>query len=344
MNYKTLQTTAILFVCLLSFSNCKKEEKFHITNVSKESSKQVTSDILIAGGNSSNYYDIQITGSHLALLDYKSDSVLRVLNINDLTPKQVFYRGGNKQEANSPAFIKQIVRENAPDNILLYEEISGECKEITFSKENIEMELSPFTIPPLRGDKNAEINLVDDRYYYITTEPQFVLSYIYRKTNSDVIVGEPHAYINPKLPNQPIAYLSHLSVNEDKNIIYSASRFSNVIQIFDTTGRVNEMYLFGEKPLSPKVDSKKRRLDIEHSTKYFIQIYSTAKYAYCLYSGSSKVDQPSRVIILDWKGNYIKTLQADKPLTAIAIDSSNKYLLGITRNSEGGTDIVKYKI
>ena len=97
--------------------------------------------------------------------------------------------------------------------------------------------------------------------------------------------------------------------------------------------------LIGDQLQLPEKGSKS--LDFHESNKYFRQICGNEQYVYALYSGKRLEEGASDIFVFDWDGEIKKRYHTDRPLEKLAVTKSDKYLVGIALNEEGGTDIVK---
>lgn len=76
--------------------------------------------------------------------------------------------------------------------------------------------------------------------------------------------------------------------------------------------------------------------------------YGTEQYYYALYSGR-KYGEPHRqggkkIIMFDWKGNYIKTFVSDKIIYSFCIDKTNQTLFAIVNEEEEGFVIMSFNL
>jgi hypothetical protein len=95
----------------------------------------------------------------------------------------------------------------------------------------------------------------------------------------------------------------------------------------------------------PRTLVGRQKFDEEHTQKHFIQLYGTAKYVYALYSGSPDFRAETKVFVFKWNGTYVKTFYTPgQTLIKIAVAPSNKYLIGMVRNSRNGFDMVRFPL
>jgi hypothetical protein len=78
--------------------------------------------------------------------------------------------------------------------------------------------------------------------------------------------------------------------------------------------------------------------------------YGTDSYCYMLYSGKTLAENDQRhgwgshIIVFDWKGNYIKTLEPDQDIQSFCVDKTNRMIYAIVLDDEGDYDIMQFKI
>lgn len=337
------QSSYFLFLCcliILLINGCRIDHELQWTYITNEKVKNIAGEVFIPGESESDFYDIQVYGKNLLLLDYKSKSKLQVF---DLTNGQLNYIERDST-FKSLAFTNQLFYSN-DEKVILYDELCGYLYEIALTEAKMDIKKMSFTISSPPAGINVDIHLNDSGYYYIKSYPTFIASYIYRNVKcDDAVVGEPYDYLPSKFPDRAVAFLSHFFVNEKENVIYTASRFTNSIQRYGINGELDEIYILGEKQELPILNNKGQNIDIPNSKKYFIQIYGTNKYVYCLYSGSSGIDCNSKVLVFNWKGKYINSYDLNRSVSCIAIEQCNNYLYGIARNSIGETEVLKYSL
>ena len=97
--------------------------------------------------------------------------------------------------------------------------------------------------------------------------------------------------------------------------------------------------MIGDQLQLPKKGSKS--LDFYESNKHFRHVCGSDQYVYALYSGKRLEEGASDIFVFDWDGEIKKRYHTDRPLEKLAVTKSDKYLVGIALNEEGGTDIVK---
>ena len=120
-------------------------------------------------------------------------------------------------------------------------------------------------------------------------------------------------------------------------------RFVNLILFYDLEGSLTQVTSFGKSKILP-LQKGENQVDVINSTKCFIDIYGTPKYVYCLYNGASDFSKASTIVVFKWDGTHISTLKSDRFLRNIAVDKDDNYVVALASRSDGGTDVVKYKL
>ena len=146
-----------------------------------------------------------------------------------------------------------------------------------------------------------------------------------------------------KICNDPLICSNNLCINEPKNTLVVAYRYVNFISLYNLDGELKTTIQIGEDIAKPYIH-KDLGIKPEKTKKYFIDIYGTSQYIYCLFSGSYDFSTNSTVFIFKWNGIHVKTLQLDHPISKFAIDDKNSFMIGITSNHSGGQDVIRYDL
>ncbi|MDR0606210.1 MAG: TolB-like 6-bladed beta-propeller domain-containing protein [Bacteroidales bacterium] len=78
--------------------------------------------------------------------------------------------------------------------------------------------------------------------------------------------------------------------------------------------------------------------------------YGCDKYCYMLYSGKPYLENGKRsysgkkIIVFDWKGEYVKSFEADKEIFAFCVDENEGVIYAFTYDEEEGNIITRFKI
>ncbi|MDR1098349.1 MAG: TolB-like 6-bladed beta-propeller domain-containing protein [Tannerella sp.] len=78
--------------------------------------------------------------------------------------------------------------------------------------------------------------------------------------------------------------------------------------------------------------------------------HSTASYCYMLYSGKTyaakgkRDDGGSYIIVFDWDGNYVKTLETDREIRTFCVDEAGQIIYAVALGDDGEYGIIKFKL
>ena len=342
----------ILFIhllCLLLFACSQKDKSFHIYNIDIRSNQLLIGEILLSGTDSCLYYDLQITDSFWVFLDYKSDTVIQVFEHSSKLDRPYSYalRGKDKNEFFNPEFTKSISFQN---NVVSLVDDKLFFKEIALDKKENDC-ISSVSKTKLIGEngvhdliRSIEYNYTEQELYAVSLGKNVISQFYFFNPDSGYYWVDPYPKVNIPFPEKSVLYKTNLCVNERKKSIVSALRLMNNLQFYNLRGEMLSAVTFGDSLFFPKIDANNKAIDILNSTKHFINVYGTSKYVYCLYDGSPNYSNQSMILIFNWEGKHITTLQVDRNLRKMAIDKADSYIIAIASNEEGGRDVIKYSL
>ncbi|WP_455628556.1 hypothetical protein [Parabacteroides chinchillae] len=298
------------------------------------------SSVLFTKDCNSYLYDIQITDSYIVVLDSKSDSVMQVHTLKDSQPADIFcLRNGDNNRLISPQFVQSDYRSKNVGNQLSVVDNGIYLKDITLSNTGININS---IILDRRLRKSVDYNITSKEIYAVPiTDYKKFCFYFYNSDSGYYWVDTPPAIIKD-MPKVSMALINNLCVNETSKSIVSAFRFTNYVTFYDLQGNIKTNYKFGEQTFIPFQSENK--IDVINSVKCFTSIYSTSKYVYCLYDGSTDFTASSKILVFKWNGKHVKTWQVDRNLRCLAVDKNNRYLYAISSNPAGGQDILRYAL
>ena len=81
----------------------------------------------------------------------------------------------------------------------------------------------------------------------------------------------------------------------------------------------------------------------------YVCSYGTANYCYMLYIGATYGEtkekaMPRKIVVYDWKGNYIKSYEPDPYLFQFCVDENDEYIYGLVHDAEGEYTIARFKL
>jgi len=339
---------SLLFILVISCKD-KKEDLPFSYHISAEVNKQLTGKVLLAGENNPCYNDLQVTEDYYVLLDAYGDTLLYVYSKKDLSLVSI---GLNKEEKNPflpPYIVKYDYRNKDKKNHLtiwdnkafyssiydldrldLSSNLSGNTTRLhidqVYSRFCVITEKDIYGVPLTTEKKDVGFYSFNPRagYYYVPAFP--------------VMIGADKAFMRSNI------YAPVLCVNEKKDRIVAPMRYINTINFYDLNCDRFRSVTLGEDLIFPVLSESDGSHDAEASRKCFIDAASSDQYIYCLFDGTHDYSSRSLIVVLDWEGRHVETLQADRNLRHIALDREGGYLLALSGDREGIRDLVRYKL
>lgn len=333
------------FIPILLFIICACADKnsIRMTHVSDEKTASIASKMWQAADSSRFYYDLYVTDAYYLFLDDKSDTVIRIYakdNPNVIQNCSVQYK--KQPLIQKLHFLKTNTRYEAKKNQAWIVENKTTIK--TLNPDNL---AGPLVSEAISTPFSALPNSTD---YHITTNEIYAapVNYNYRspffifRPDSGYIRAEIHKHPDLNYPQIGLAYLTNLTVCEEKNSVVAAQRFMNDVLFYDLAGNLQAVVSYGEGHVVPKI--KNNTIDMDNSQKYFIYICGTKNHVYCLYDGSTDYTAQSKILVFDWHGKHIKTYQTDRCLKQIAVNKEETKIIALAANEQSGRDVVSYQI
>lgn len=339
---------SLLFLSLAACKN-KKEDLPFSYHISAEANKQLKGEVLLAGTGHPCYNDLQVTEDYYVLLDAYGDTLLYVYNKKDLSLSRI---GLNKEEKSPflpPYIVKYDYRNKDKKNQLtiwdnkaftssVYDldrldslsHLSGSTSRLhtdqVYSRFCVITEKEIYGIPLTTGKKDVGFYSFNPRagYYYVPAFP--------------VMIGADKAFMRSNI------YAPVLGVNEERGRIVAPMRYINTINLYDLNCDRIRSVTFGQDLIFPVLSESDGSHDMEASTKCFIDVTSSDRYIYCLFDGTNDYSSRSLIVVLDWEGRHIQTLQADRNLRHIVLDTDGTHLLALSGNQTGIRDLIRYKL
>lgn len=286
-------------------------------------------------------YDLNVIGPYIALWDNKSDTVMQII-YKDSINKNVtsIYKKFGENNLWNPKVTKEVKDKNINSFFVIDNNMN--IKQIHIKKDSVKIqEFNKFNTPEL----SSNYNITKKELYAVPSYDINIASPFYFYNNDDGFFRvDPDKHISSILPFAGVAYTCNLCVNEKMNTAVSAYRFTNAVSFYNLEGILSNTFILGKTIFSPILKKNKKEINITSSTKYFIHIYGTLQYVYCLYSGSNDFSSHSRILVFDWTGKYIKSWISDRALRVIAIDENDKHMFAISSDNEGKQSVLKYTL
>lgn len=322
----------ILLIICISCSTDKGEEYL------------LKGEILLKNDTNGNYDEIKITKSYLILLNRKNDTVIKIFKKENLSHVYAYaIKGHGDNNISYPEFMKTNSKEPANsdefwivDNKLTFNRVRISNNKITFNRKYITVaELMPSTQYNVTSKEIYAVPIVDKNVYG---------HFCYANEDEGIYWVDPPKFDSNYKFCKSTAYLSNICVSEKHNKIVSALRFFNRIDIFDLDGCYIKSLNYGKSTIKPLLTKDNRSIDVQSSIKCFIDMCSTDKNIYCIYSGSQDFSNNTTLLVFTWDGKLNRRVILDSRAKQISIDHNEKYIYTISADKAGGNKIIKYKL
>ena len=333
------------FIAVIILSACGDSGKIRVKEIPESKYESITSVIWQKADSGRFYYDLRATESYFTFLDDKSDTIIRIYKRDN--PHELYNYFVTKERNildNKFQFLKTNTRNSTNENQLWI--IENNISIRTINPENSAEELlsAPASFPFKNLPLSVDFNLTKDEILAAPLSDSYRYNspyYLYHP-DSGYIRAEIHKHPDIKYPKVSLAYLTCLTVSEEANSAVSAQRFMNDVLFYDLRGNLRSVATFGKGHIIPEI--KDKTVDMDNSTKFFIYIFGTKKYVYCLYDGTTDYTANSKIIVFDWQGKHIKTYQADRCLKQIVVNETDTEIIALAANEQYGRDVVRYQV
>lgn len=347
---KQLLYLLISLSLFIACSESKNNTGIRTYKANTEITGKLSGEVIFAGYETHNYYDMAITDDYYAFMDYYSDTLLQIRNKKDLSLYQMEPREKDTFYTAYPSFTKYDYTHNGKKNtISIWDNDLHKLKRIDLN----ETKESPLV--SAEADLLSEYNpgkgftnccITPKELYAVSFNPvKPQVFYSSNKTTGQYAVpGYPEIKVPLAGDVHRKAYTSDLTVNEEKGVIVAALRFIDCVNFYNTNCEMTCSVSFADFYTLPVSGITNKYLDAEHSKKCFIDICSSDQSVFCLFDGSTDFTGNSVIYVFDWNGKQKAVLQADRNLRKIATDQSGEYLLALSPNRQGGKDVIKYSL
>lgn len=342
-----MKIPSFYLILVFFFFACSEEKEFTSETVSAQPMQSLSGEVFLHGNSLSNYESLCIRDALLGLLDNRSDTVLQVFGLKDAM--RVFAGTEINHPVGSLSFIHTPgLRRDAA--FLVMENDTKQVWDISFrSKKDPllvwEKASLPFSLEMTKLPRSYDYYVTPTGIYAADSYPERIGGFYCYQPDKKFVFPKTHDYITSEAAHSLESYRVYISVNDACDRICAASRYTNTIHFYyvKTNAQFKRVQL-GEELIEPFYSTEINRVDPERSRKCFTEVYGTKRYVYCLYSGSTDFSAPSLIAVFTWDGKFVRTFQLDRPLSTFTMDEKDDFLWGISRNQNGGTDVVKYKI
>ncbi|GHU57314.1 hypothetical protein FACS189411_10600 [Bacteroidia bacterium] len=334
---KKIYYTIVVLMILTACNSGTKSEY----NVNPDKGKTIKNTVIAT--HKDTYYDIQITDSFVAFLDYKSDTVVQIYKKDDFSKLHQFVlREGANGKFVSPKFTKSDQLDKHTNSLLLVDNNYLKTLQLNPNQEGESVSIQTAKLSS-KLTNSIQYNFITDNILAVSTMDN-VNNLFYYFGSGEYYWVKPEPALLPNYKNIPNVFASNLCVNESVNSIACALRFVNIIQFYSLDAEKTVSIQIGKDILPPILGERRSGVDIVNTPKYCIDMVGTSRYVYCLYDGSTDYSVGSTIFIFDWTGKHISTLKTKNNLRKIVVDKEDTHLIALAGNETAGLDVLMVEI
>lgn len=319
------------------------------TPSSRQVDKVITEDNIVSPQNHKtpitealNVDKINIYDSILICINRMSDTVFHLYNKYDFSYIGSFgVIGQGPNDFQFPFFLKQ----EQCDSILLYDVSLASFKSIhindikTHNTGNIHSVKMPKSL--IRSPNLIQVN---DSCFIGNIDNGEGLFFIYSQEQDEQKWIEFPDLLQQPEQNFTVMNMNRITFNAQQDRIASAMTYYNLLFLYDLKGNLKKTIQLGEEKIEPFIPD-----EYGMNPENLIccrDLASTDEAIYILMQHDVKEkdfdnsdNNPSRIVMLDWDLNYLKTYQLPHYSLSFYVDESQDRIIYTVLNEEGGTDI-----
>lgn len=337
-----IQLVVTVLTALLFLSCKERKEVYKDYSVSGETIPLTQGKTIFTKDGDCYFYDLRVSDSFYLFLDKQSDTTLwiyRNKEVPELVPS--VKRNFSREDLWKPVFTKEV--DPKKDTVFLVDN-NLYLKRLVLNEANKNVALSTLSLLNRNEVYSTDYNITKKEMYAVPIMRGRKNPFYFFNPDSGYYWVDAPAALSQNMPPNAVSYTNSICVNEDANTVVSAFRFTNCLSFYQLDGTLRTTVRFGNDLIIPQLSSNPKELDVKGSIKCFIHICGTPRYVYCLYAGSSDFSGKSRIVVFQWNGRHLKTWEVDRSLRSISVDKSDKYVVAIASNEDGGQDIVRYEL
>lgn len=281
--------------------------------------------------------------SSLVSINRKSDRIFYVYNRADFSYQGSF--GSLGQGPNDflfPFFLNH--NEEMAGCFTVYDVNTASFKKLEYESlmKGNQNAMSSVRMPsPLIGSPN--LTQLTDGSFWGNIDSGQGLFFIYKEDTKELKwIDFPENLLQPK-GDFTVMNMNRISVNENQGKVVSAMGYYNLLFLYDIEGNLSKKVQLGNEPIRPTIigehhisgDNLICCRDIESTNEAIYVLMQNVKEK----NFENMDNPPSRIIVLDWNLNYLKTYQLPFYSMEFFVDEEYHRIIFTKLNEEGGTDI-----
>lgn len=336
--FKMAMKPFIYIALLFLLSCCNKQEIYTILEDKKTSPIVQETDI-----SEILYPDkLGFSDSCLVVINRKSEPFFYIYDKKTFLPKEKFgFAGNGPEDFIFPFFLEQI--DTVSKTTAVYDVNLASFKDINISHLLAHQDSAIITSPMPPSLIGSSVLIKNKDIYYGNIDSGEGLFFIYnRQTDTREWTPFP-ASLLPAEGDFTVMNANRIAANPILGKIVSGMRYYNKLFLYDIkTRKILKEAQIGNEEVSPIVHNQS--LD-GNSKLCCMEIHVSKQYIYILMQNIKEKDweQPegaaSRIIVLDWNLNYVRTYQLAHHTNSFAVDSSCNRILYTATDYEGNTKL-----
>lgn len=329
MNTKVYKNIIYTIVLFSTFFGCRKSEYVYYKLDPEDYVN--TKGLIISNLTNHNIYNLKATKDYYCFLTKKDNHIIHICKKDQSHIYEKILPTDSLSSQNKTYYFTKEVSPISKNNTLYMTKGKKQLLKLHITDDSIDIDTLPACLPFGSTEYNIILNT-----YFASTFQRANKSPYFRFSNTEVLWTKPDPLIKNKIGNS-LYYINHLCISEKHKRTVVAYRFMNFLSFYDLNGNLQCTIEIGTNKFPHKIE-----LGDANIKKYFIDIYGTEKYVYCLYSGSSDLSVPSRILKFNWNGKHIDTFLLDRPIQLFAVDEKKECIIAASSYNTKGQDLIKY--
>lgn len=287
-----------------------------------------------------------VSDSFLVVINRKAEPFFYIYDADSFSFKEKFgFSGNGPEDFLFPFFMDQT--DSVSENVSVYDVNLASFKDINIKRLLAHEEKAIVSSSMPSALIGASVLVENNHLYYGNIDSGEGLFFVY---DSILNVRSWISFPSSLLPSEggfTVMNSNRITVNNRLNRIASGMRFYNKLYLYDVEKKeMLKEVMIGRNPVFPILEGQS--IDGE-SQLCCMETHATEQYVYVLMQRVREKEwdnadgEPSRIIVLDWKLNYVKTYQLAHHTNSFAIDVRNNRILYTAVNDEGHTILYYWK-
>lgn len=286
-------------------------------------------------------HKLGVCDSFLVVTCQMEEPVVHVFDRYDFRPKGSFGAMGQApSDLNMPFFLHG----NHSDSLQLYDVSLAAFKHIDI-RGAVRKESNAITQSSMPEQIIGSPNLYKGKEaYFGNMDGGPGLFFIYHPANNEMTWVDIPASV--KNEESDFSVINYISVNEEQEKVVSAMCYYNKVFLYSTHGELIKERQIGEQEIAPMLTND--NMLSEESLRCCTDIQSTSGYIYLLMQHIKEKDfektdiENSRIVVLDWELNYVKTYLLPHYVWTFLVDDAQKRIVYAPFDGEENAGAVYY--